>query len=577
MRPLLLLSLLALLLPAPPTVAARDLPQPEAATGWQDRGEVTARRYMVVAANPLAAQAGREILSAGGGAVDAAVAVQMVLTLVEPQSSGVGGGGFLMHWDAGGRKVEAFDGRETAPAAARPDRFLNPDGSPMPFMTAVVGGHSVGVPGVVRMLELAHRQHGRLPWALLFAPAIRLAEQGFALSPRLHGLLAGETALRDTPAARALYYQADGSPKPVGTVIRNPELAESLRLIAAGGADALHRGPLAERIVATVAAAPRHPGDLTLADLAGYQAKRREPVCGSFRVWTVCSMPPPSTGGIALLQILGILQTFPPQSPMTVPAAHLTAEAEKLAFADRGRYVADADFVPVPMAELLAPDYLRRRAALIDPHRAMDHAAPGDLSQRHGWADDASPELPSTSHFSIVDAQGNAAAMTTSIENGFGSRLMVGGFLLNNHLTDFSARPEVAGRPVANRLEPGKRPRSAMSPTLVFDATGRLVLVTGSPGGSRIIGFVARDILAVLDGGLSPQAAAAVPHVVNRNGPTELEQGTAAETLRAPLEALGHVVELTEMTSGLHLIAIGADGLLRAGVDPRREGAAAGQ
>jgi gamma-glutamyltranspeptidase/glutathione hydrolase len=501
----------------------------------------------------------------------------MVLTLVEPQSSGVGGGGFLMHWDAGGRKVEAFDGRETAPAAARPDRFLNPDGSPMPFMTAVVGGHSVGVPGVVRMLELAHRQHGRLPWALLFAPAIRLAEQGFALSPRLHGLLAGETALRDTPAARALYYQADGSPKPVGTVIRNPELAESLRLIAAGGADALHRGPLAERIVATVAAAPRHPGDLTLADLAGYQAKRREPVCGSFRVWTVCSMPPPSTGGIALLQILGILQTFPPQSPMTVPAAHLTAEAEKLAFADRGRYVADADFVPVPMAELLAPDYLRRRAALIDPHRAMDHAAPGDLSQRHGWADDASPELPSTSHFSIVDAQGNAAAMTTSIENGFGSRLMVGGFLLNNHLTDFSARPEVAGRPVANRLEPGKRPRSAMSPTLVFDATGRLVLVTGSPGGSRIIGFVARDILAVLDGGLSPQAAAAVPHVVNRNGPTELEQGTAAETLRAPLEALGHVVELTEMTSGLHLIAIGADGLLRAGVDPRREGAAAGQ
>lgn len=570
------LALLAALLMTPAAHGQTADAMPEAATGRQDKAAVVARRFMVVAAHPLAAQAGRDILAAGGSAVDAAIAVQMVLNLVEPQSSGIGGGAFLLHWDAANRKARAYDGRETAPAAARPDRFLQSDGTPLEFMAAVVGGRSVGVPGVLRMLDLAHQAHGVLPWGRLFEPAIRLADEGFAVSPRLFQLLAGDAHLRDDPAARALYYRADGTPWPVGTRLRNPDLAETLRGIARDGAAAFYRGPLAERIVVAVGQAVHNPGDLSLADLAGYQARQRDPVCGAFRSWTVCGMPPPSSGGIAVLQILGMLQHLAPQSPMSVQGAHLLAEAGKLAFADRGRYVADADRVDVPVAALLAPDYLRRRAGQIDPAQAMAQAEPGDLPERHGWADDTAPELPSTSHISIVDSAGNAVAMTTSIENGFGARLMVGGFLLNNQLTDFSFRPEVDGRPVANRIEAGKRPRSSMAPTLVFDAAGRLRLVTGSPGGSRIIGFVARNIVAVLDGGMPPQAAAALPQVLNRNGPTELEAGTAAEALRAPLQALGHAVRLVEMTSGLHLIAVTADGL-RAGIDPRREGAALGE
>jgi len=570
-----LLTVLALLVSLLPAGALGQVLEamPEAASGRQDQAEVVVHRFLAVAAHPLAAQAGRDMLAAGGSAVDAAIAVQMVLTLVEPQSSGIGGGAFLLHWEAATGTVRAYDGRETAPAAARPDRFLNTDGAPLAFMAAVIGGRSVGVPGVLAMLELAHRTHGRLPWARLFAPAIRLADEGFALSPRLFQLLAGDGHLRDDPAARALYYQEDGTPYPVGTLLRNGALAETLRDIARDGAAAFYHGPLAERIATTVRA---RAGDLTAEDLAGYQARMREPVCGAFRTWTVCGMPPPSSGGIAVLQMLGMLQHFPPQPAMAVSGAHLLAEAGRLAFADRDRYVADADRVEVPVTALLAPDYLRQRAARIDPARAMAKAEPGDLPQRHGWADDAAPELPSTSHVSIVDGAGNAVAMTTSIENGFGARLMVGGFLLNNQLTDFSFRPETDGRPIANRVEPGKRPRSSMAPTLVFDAAGRLRLVAGSPGGSRIIGFVVRDILAVLDAGLTPQAAAALPHVLNRNGPTELEAGTAAETLRAPLEGLGHTVRLVEMTSGLHLIAVTPEGL-RAGVDPRREGAALGE
>lgn len=573
--PRFLVRLLILLVAFPPLGQATDM-APEAASGWRDRTEVSARHFLVVAAHPLAAEAGRQILAEGGSAVDAAIAVQMVLNLVEPQSSGIGGGAFLIHWDAATGRVQAYDGRETAPAAARPDRFLDTDGSPLTFHKAVVGGLSVGVPGVVHMLELAHHAHGLLSWARLFEPAIRLAEQGFAVSPRLFQMLAGESELADDPAARALYYQADGRPKPVGSLVHNPDLAASLRLIAQEGAAAFYNGPLAKRIVATVQGATRQPGDLTLADLAGYQAKERDALCGAFRSWTVCGMPPPSSGGLAVAQILGILQHFPPRGPMDPEAIHLLVEAEKLAFADRDRYVADSDRVTVPVAALLAPDYLRHRAGLIDPAQAMSSASPGEMPQRDGWADDSSPELPSTSHLSIIDGAGNAVAMTTSIENGFGSRLMVGGFLLNNQLTDFSFRSQINGRPVANSVAPDKRPRSSMAPTLVFDSAGRLRLVTGSPGGSRIIGFVARDILAVLDGGLSPQAAAALPHVLNRNGPTELEAGTAAEGLRAPLERLGHAVRLDAMTSGLHLITVTPEGL-RAGVDPRREGMALGE
>lgn len=549
----------ALLLAASAWAQAVDT-APEAATGRQDKAAASAQRFMVAAAHPLAAEAGRGILSAGGSAVDAAIAVQMVLNLVEPQSSGIGGGAFLLHWDAANRAVQAYDGRETAPAAAMPGRFLGPNGTPLAFRDAVGGGLSVGVPGVLRMLEMAHSAHGKLPWARLFEPAIRLAEHGFSLSPRLHALLKAEFG---------------GAAEPVGTLVRNPDFAATLRLIARDGADAFYQGPLAERIVATVRGAARHPGDLSLADLAAYRARERSPVCGAFRTWTVCGMPPPTSGGIAVLQILGLMGHFPPQPPMSVAGAHLFAEAGKLAFADRNRYVADPDFVAVPAA-LLAPDYLKRRAALIDPSQAMPTAQPGELPERHGWADDRAAELPSTSHISIVDGQGNAAAMTTSIENAFGSKLTVGGFLLNNQLTDFSFRPDEDGRPVANRVEPGKRPRSSMAPTLVFDGAGRLRLVTGSPGGSGIIAYVARSILAVLDGGLTPQAAATLPHVLNRNGPTELEQGTAAESLSAPLKALGHSVRLVETTSGLHLIAVTPDGL-QGGADPRREGVAVGE
>lgn len=568
------LALLTALLATPGALAQNAAP--EAATGRTDKPAASATRYMAAAAHPLAVEAGRTILAAGGSAVDAAIAVQMVLNLVEPQSSGIGGGAFLLHWDAGQRRTQAYDGRETAPAAARVDRFLGPDGVPLPFKTAVVGGRSVGVPGVLRMLELAHRQHGRLSWAELFAPAIRLADEGFAMTPRLHGLLALETALPEQPAARAIYYQPDGKPKPVGAIVRNHEFAETLRIIARDGADAFYGGPLAERIVQAVTGAARNPGDLTLADLAGYEARERPPVCGAFRTWTVCGMPPPSSGGISVLQILGIMQHFPPFEPMSPIGAHILAEAGKLAFADRDRYIADSDVVPVPVEPLLEPDYLRARARLIDPAHAMAKAEPGDLPGRHGLADDASPELPSTSHLSIVDAAGNAVAMTTSIENAWGSTLMVGGFLLNNQLTDFSFRPTQDGRLIANRVAPGKRPRSSMAPTLVFDQAGTLRLVTGSPGGSRIIGYVARHILAVLDARLHPQAAVALPHIVNRNGPTELEKGTEAEALREKLEALGHSVSIVEMTSGLHAIVIGQNSL-RGGADPRREGAVAGE
>ncbi len=568
-----LVLLLSLWLAAPAAVA-RDV-APEGASGWTDKPAVTARAHMVVAAHPLAAAAGDAVLRDGGGAVDAAIATQMVLALVEPQSSGIGGGGFLLHWRAGDGAPTAYDGRETAPAAATPERFLGPDGRPLPFFDAVVGGGSVGVPGLLRMLEAAHAAHGRLPWARLLAPAIALAEDGFPMSPRLHALLAGEKHLAADPAARAYFYGPDGAPLPVGTILRNPDFAATLRLIAEGGADAFYRGPLAARIVAAVRT---RGGDLTLADLAAYRAVVREALCRPYRAWRVCGMPPPTSGGIAVLQILGILSHFdlPALAPLSPEAAHLIAEASKLAFADRNRYVADADFVDVPVDGLLDPDYLRGRAALIRPEAATAKAAPGELPVRRGRLDGVAPELPSTSHISVVDGAGDAVSFTSSIENAFGSRIMVAGFLLNNQLTDFAFAPERAGGLVANRVEPGKRPRSSMAPTMVFDRDGRLRLVTGSPGGSRIIGYVARNVIAVLDWGLDAQDAAALPHVVNRNGPTELEDGTAAEALAEPLRALGHVVESPRMTSGLHLIVV-EDGVLHGGADPRREGAAVGR
>ncbi len=538
-----------------------------------------ARHDMVVAANPLAAAAGRDMLRAGGSAIDAAIATQLVLNLVEPQSSGIGGGAFVLYWSNAAQRVESFDGRETAPAAARPDRFLEPDGKPIPFMTAVIGGKSVGVPGTLRVLALAHAKHGRLPWATLFEPAIHLAEGGFAISPRLHDMLAAESHLAATEPARSYFYDNDGKPKPVGTRLRNPELARVLRGIAKEGPDFFYKGKVARDIVATVSQAPGNPGDISEADLATYEAKERPPVCGAYRRYRICGMGPPSSGGIAVLQILDLLQRFDLRrmKPMSAEGFHLFAEASRLAYADRDRYLADSDVIPVPVQGLIDPTYLAQRSRLIDIRRDMGRALPGTPSPRHAllWGDNDGHALPSTSHLSIVDRWGDAVSMTTTIENEFGSRLMVDGFLLNNELTDFSFRPEVDGAPVANRVEPGKRPRSSMAPTFVFGPDGKLLLVVGSPGGSEIINYVAETLIAVLDWGYDIQSAVSLLHVSNRNGTTDIEAAPGAETLADALRARGHTVMLREFVSGLHGIERTRRGL-EGGADPRREGVALG-
>jgi gamma-glutamyltranspeptidase/glutathione hydrolase len=548
------------------------------ATAADLRPAVHADRQMVVAANPLAASAGLEMLRRGGTAVDAAVAVQMVLTLVEPQSSGIGGGGFLLHYDAKSQKLATYDGRETAPAAATPDMFLHADGTPMEFDEAVVGGLSVGVPGALRLLELAHREHGRLPWATPFEPAIKLAEDGFAVSPRLQALLADDEHLKRLPAAAAYFYQPDGTPHPVGTMLRNPALAETLRLIASEGVAAFYEGRIARDVVAAVTTSPLQRGRLSLADIAAYRAMEREPVCAPYRQWRVCGMGPPSSGGIAVLQMLRLLERFDLASvaPDSAQAVHLFAQAGRLAFADRDRYVADPDKVTVPTAQLLAEPYLKERSQLIPADRDLGKATAGGLKQQSGWAVPMPQFEPvSTSQVSIVDAEGNAVSFTTTIEGPFGSRLFVDGFLLNNELTDFAFSPERDGQPVANRVEAGKRPRSSMAPTMVFDEQGRLVLVTGSPGGSSIIPYVAKTLIAVLDWNLDPQAAADLPNFGNRNGATELEKGSALEALAPALQAMGHEVKITSMTSGLAVIAVTPEGRL-GGADSRREGVAVG-
>ncbi|SIR37986.1 gamma-glutamyltransferase [Bosea sp. TND4EK4] len=571
--PALLLASLACQAPA----LAQMQAAPEAATGRSVRSLGTAQRYMAAAANPLAASAGREILRAGGSAVDAAIAVQLVLNLVEPQSSGIGGGAFLVHWDEAARKVTTLDGRETAPAAAKPDRFMK-DGKPMPFREAVVGGRSVGVPGTLKLLEEAHRRWGKLPFADLVAPALKLAEEGFPVSPRLNGLLAREKDLPKNALAAAYFYEPDGKPRAVGTILKNPAFAATLRAIAAKGADAFYKGPIAEDIVATVTGHPSNPGDIALADLAAYRVEEREPVCGAYRVWRLCGMGPPSSGAVAIQQMLGILegQDLRRMGP-GAEAAHWFSEAGRLAFADRNLYLADPGFLSVPVTGLIDRDYIRSRALLVNPERSMGRAKAGDPpNKRAGLLAPSDGIEHGTSHISIVDAAGNAVAMTTTIEDGFGSRLMTkGGFLLNNELTDFNFAPEEDGKPVANRVEPGKRPRSSMAPTLVFDAFGRLYAVVGSPGGSQIIGYVAKSLVALLDWRMDPQQAVDFGNFGSRNGPTELEKGTEAEAWKAALEAKGHEVRLLEMTSGTQAIVKTPEGFL-GGADGRREGVAIG-
>ena len=579
--------------PAPPPDAG--LPrQPEIATGQQAARPASRHaRFAVAAANPLATEAGRQMLARGGSALDAAIAVQMVLTLVEPQSSGIGGGAFLLHWD--GQRVQAFDGRETAPAAADERLFLTPEGKPMAFMDAVVGGRSVGVPGTVRMLEMAHAQHGRLRWAALFEPAIRLAETGFPVSPRLHAMLQADAHLRKDPTAAAFFYQPDGTPWPVGHRLKNPELAEVLRRLARDGSRALHEGEIAQAIVAKVQGHPGNPGRMTLADLAGYHAKAREAIChdhtAGSRRWKICGFPPPSSGAIAVGQILGLMaRTGAAQEPLAtdtgLPSAdwlHTYMEASRLAFADRAQYLGDPDFVPAPGGDwrsLLDPAYLDARARLIHAQRAPTAPAgvPGPV--RTSFAPMAEQIEYGTSHISIVDAEGRAVSMTTTIEDAFGARQMVRGFLLNNELSDFSFAPaDATGRPVANRVEPGKRPRSSMAPTLVFDAEGRLAASAGSPGGALIIHYTARTLHGLLQWRLDPQAAIDLPNFGTTGGPVVLEKGRFPAPVIEALKARGHEVREQDMTSGLQAIAHGTqDGrtVWRGGADPRREGVVLG-
>ena len=564
--------------------SAQAQPDPEGASGWQPKALAHAQRQMVAAAHPLAVEAGLQILRSGGSAVDAAIATQLVLGLVEPQSSGLGGGAFLLHWDAAQARVRSYDGRESAPAAARPGRFLDALGRPLPYHEAVVSGLSVGVPGLLRMLELAHARHGRLAWAALFAPAIRLAEDGFPMSPRLHRLLSGDRHLREDPAARALYYDAAGGARTVGERIVNPAYAASLREIAAHGADAFYGGQIARDIVAAVRAHLR-PGDLALADLAGYRARERAPVCGPFRAYRLCSMGPPSAGGIGVLQILGLLErsgfamAMPDSAQDWERALHLYAEAGRLAYADRARWIADPDFVPQPVEGLLAPAYLDERAALIG-ERSMGWARPGTpRGAPLAWGPGGESEAAGTSHVSVVDARGDALAMTSTIESQFGSRIMVRGFLLNNQLTDFSFNPESEGLPAANRVEGGKRPRSSMAPTLVFGPEAVLAaglrLTLGSPGGPAIINYVAKALVGTLAWGLDIQAAISLPNFGSANGPTLIERGSPWEEHGDALAARGHILSFRPLTSGTQGIETHA-GALRGGADPRREGAARG-
>ncbi len=561
---------------------AAQAPAPEHPSGWIDKAPVTTRHWMVAAANPLAAEAGQRMLAHGGSAVDAAIAVQLVLGLVEPQSSGLGGGSMLLVHDARAKRLVAYDGRETAPAAARLDRFLK-DGKPREFHDAVIGGRSVGVPGTVRVLEAAHRKHGRLKWSTLFVPAIELAERGFAVSPRLHTLIGLDRFLTQ-PRVRAYFFHANGKALPVGTVLRNPAYAATLRAIAAGGADAFYTGAIARDIVATANDHPWNPGDLTLRDLAAYRVVVREPVCDGYRSYRVCGFPMPSSGGITMLQMLKMLERFDvaAMGPASFWGVHFMSEAGRLAFADRSVYIADPEFF-APPAGLLDDDYLRVRSALIRVDRSLGMATPGDPpanaapARKVALGAHAALEFESTSHLSIVDRFGNAVAMTMTIEDAFGSRLMTaGGFLLNNQLTDFSFVPEDNGKPVANRVEPGKRPRSSMAPTIAYDRHGRVAIVTGSAGGSAIINYVAKTLLGIIDWNLDPQAAVALPNFGSRNGPTELEAQTAVAALAPKLKALGADVRTPVMTSGTQAIVRTRDGWI-GGADPRREGVVVGR
>ena len=534
---------------------------------------------MIATANPLASKAGREILRAGGSAVDAAIASQMVLTLVEPQSSGIGGGAFLMHFQKKTKKIEAYDGRETAPSTIAANVFQDSDGKRRAFSDISAGGAAVGIPGVIRMLALAHKDHGKLPWDRLFEPAIRLADEGFTVSSRLNAMIKSAQDLKGFHAARNYFYTSLGEALPVGHRLRNPALADTLRRIAAGGPDAFYAGVIARDIATAVKNARRNAAQMTVSDIAQYTAKKRRPLCRTYRAYRLCGMPPPTSGGLTVLQILGLLEPFdmPKFQPSSVKAIHLISEASRLAYADRGQYIGDPDFVEVPVLGLLDDSYLRDRSQQISASSTMGKALPGQPpgSVSRIRMSDNHEGFPSTSHLSVIDDQGNSVSLTMSIERAFGSRLFVGGFLLNNQLTDFAHLPQTNGRPLANGIAPGKRPRSSMSPMLIFNQNGELFATLGSPGGSRIIAYVVKVIVGLLDWNLDMQSAIDLPNHVNRNGATELEKGTNVTNRADALRQLKHKVSIRVLNSGLQGIRVtprGFDG----GADRRREGVAVG-
>jgi len=545
----------------------------------QAGAQTVAKHHMIAAANPLAAEAGLKMLRRHGSAVDAAIAAEMVLALVEPESSGLGGGGFLLLWDPKTKRMTSFDGRETAPASATPGMFEDPSGKPKPKIQVIPGGLSVGVPGVVAMLAKAHKEYGKLAWKVLFEPAIALARKGFPVEKKLAATLREYPQMAAMPDIKAYFYKRDGTPYAEGEILKNPALARSLTEIANHGPSAFYRGRIARDIVAKVRHAPMNPAGMTMADLAHYSAQERKPVCGLYRSYKVCSMGPPSSGGIAVIQILAMLERFPSSEldPTSLEGVHLFTQASRLAFADRAQYLGDPAFVPVPVKGLLDPNYLAQRSALIDPAKDMGKAQPGQPQGAQPLAPQTSPEHPGTSHMSIVDDNGEVVSMTATVEAPLGSEMMTDGFILNNQLTDFSLDPMRDGKPVADAAAPGKRPLSAMAPTIVLDADGRFKLATGSPGGPLIIDYVGQSVIAMLDAGLSPKAAVALPHVANLNGATILEKGTALEALAPGLEAMGHMIVAPAVEkSGLHIVERVSGGYAGA-ADPRRDGVALGE
>ncbi|WP_318419367.1 gamma-glutamyltransferase [Photobacterium leiognathi] len=554
---------------------ASDNIEPEPTISQQSQQLVKGKEWMIATANKYASEAGADVLSKGGSAVDAMITAQLVLGLVEPQSSGIGGGGFLVYWDNDNNQMTTFDGRETAPFAATPRLFQDNQGKPLKFYDAVVGGRSVGTPGTIKLLWRSHEQYGKLAWKSLFLPAIKLAKDGFIVSPRLAAMIEKDANnLSRYPTTKAYFFDNDGNPIKAGTKLTNPAYANTLLQIADYGPKAFYQGDIARDIVATVQQAEGNPGVLNTMDLASYSVKQREPICAPYRQYKVCGMGPPSSGALTLGQILAMLNHYPLDKlgADNVESWRLIGDASRLAFADRSRYMADSDYVPMPTRGLLDPTYLAQRAALLQGKQALTKVEPGSPPWNHAQkqTSDEALELPSTTHLSIVDEEGNVVSLTSTIENSFGSRLMVRGFLLNNELTDFSFRSQIDGVPVANRIEPGKRPRSSMTPTIVMK-DNQPVLTIGSPGGSQIIGYVAKTLVAYLDWGMDLQQAINLPNMNNRFGTFELEQNTAATAWAPKLEKLGYKTQIKDLNSGIQAISIAPE-LLTGAADPRREG-----